>query len=348
MKNLRASASQLLSGKLPYFYAALAVAVLAFSALGFGAGDKAHIPASAVVAPAPQNAISGEWTADFKSDRPGEIQFNFYRRSAEGGFSMNGDMLRLSELQGLGVDVASAAKTEVNFKIVREAGTFSCEGFFKQGRGAGFWTFEPSRSFVSAMAGRGYGNLTDEDLLRAGLHNLTTKYVDDLKAAGYDRLSWDELNRGVTHEVTPQFIRELKGVGYQGLTMEELIRARNHEISAEYVKEVRAMGFDKQPLEALIRLRNHEITQEFVNQMRSVGFDNLSIEDLIRLKSHEVTPEFVNGLKAEGYAQISPEEAIRLKNHNVDADFIRRAKAKGLTGLSLDQLIRLRNEDIVK
>ena len=40
------------------------------------------------------------------------------------------------------------------------------------------------------MRSRGYDNISEEDLLKAALHNLTTKYIEDLKAVGYDRLDF--------------------------------------------------------------------------------------------------------------------------------------------------------------
>lgn len=303
----------------------------------------------AATAQAPrQSTITGEWTAELNRNKPGEIQMTFHRRSDEGGLSTNGDSLPLSELKGITAQTISSAKANVTFNIVRESGTFACEGFFHDGKGAGFWTFTPSQSFALAMRSRGYTNLTDEDLLRAAMHNLTTKYIEDLKSVGYDRLEFQQLLRAARHEITPAYVRELQSAGYSGLTMEELIRASNHEINGAYIKEVRAMGFDKQPLETIIHLRNHEITQEFINSMKSAGFDNLSIEELIRLKNHEITQEFINGLKAEGYSDISSETAVRLKSHEVDRAFIQRVKARGFTNLTLDQLIRLRSQDIIK
>lgn len=348
MKNFQASMERFLTGKPPYLLAALIAALLAYSALAFATAGSASAIGSMAAPQGAENIFSGEWTAELGRSRPGEIQLTFHRRSEEGGFNMIGSSLSLGELQGLTAEAAASARTNVNFKIVREAGTFACEGYFREGKGAGFWTLAINRDYVSALRSRGYDRLSDEDLLRAALHNLTTRYIDDLKAMGYDHPEFSELSRAASRQVTPQYIRELQAAGYEGLPLSELIRARNHEIDAAYIREVRAMGFDKQPLEMLIRLRNHEITQEFINRMRSAGFENLSIEELVRLKNHEVTPEFVNDLKAEGFASISPEMAVRLKNHNIDREFIRRVKARGLTNVSLEQLIRLRNQEIVK
>jgi uncharacterized protein (UPF0335 family) len=322
-------------------------ALLTFSALACAHANSAGKTGglSAVQA---QNTLTGQWTAELNRTKPGEIQITYHRRSETGGFNMTGRTVPLGELQGLTADAAMSAKANVNFNVVRQAGTFACEGYFREGKGAGFWTFTPSQSFVSAMRDRGYGNLTEEDLLKAALHNLTTNLIEDLKSLGYDRLEFKQLLRASSHSITPEFIREMQSAGYPGLSMEELIRARNHEINSQYVREVRAMGFDKQPLEKLIRLRNHDITQDFINRMRSAGFDNLSIEQLIRLKNHDITPEFVNGLKAEGYSDIPLETAVRLKNHEVDRDYIRRVKARGFNDLTLEQIIRLRTREIIK
>ena len=320
--------------------------LLAFSAL---VGAHAHGGKVNALHQAPaQNTITGQWTAELNRDKPGEIRMTYHRHSESGGFNMTGGNVALGELQGLTADAASAAKANVNFNVVREAGTFACEGYFREGKGAGFWTFTPSQSFVSAMRERGYGNLSGEDLLRAAFHKVSVRLIEDLRSVGYDRLEFKQLLRASSHGVTTDFIREMQSAGYQGLAMEELVRARNHNIDGRYVKEVRAMGFDKQPLEKLIRLRNHKITQDFINRMRAAGFEGLSIEQLIRLRNHNITPEFVNAVKAEGYSDIPVESAIRLKNHEVDAEYIRQVKARGFTNLSLEQIIKLRSRDIIK
>lgn len=322
--------------------------LLAFSALIPSASSAVEVNDPSFSIKTAQAALTGQWVAEFDSREPALVKLMFTRRTDNGGSYINSENISRSELQGLPTDIATSPKTNVNFRIVREAGTFNCEGYFNAGKGAGFWTFQPSQSFVSALRSRGYDNLTEDDVLKAALHNLTTKYIDDLKSLGHDRLEFRQLLRAASHAITLNFIRELQSAGYQGLSMEQLIRARNHDIDSQYIKEVQAMGFTKQPLESLIRLRNHEITREFIAQMHLAGFDNLTVEELIRLRNHDITPEFVNGLKAEGYPDISLATAIRLKNHEIDRDFIRRVKAKGFTNITLDQLIKLRSNDIIK
>lgn len=347
MKTYRTASSQFPTKKRGRISAMTCAGLIFFSAFVFADVESAGKSGVSHAVQA-QNTITGQWTAEVNQQKLDEVQITYHRRSEAGGFTMSGARIPLSELQGLTSEAALSTRANVNFNIVREAGTFACEGYFREGRGAGFWTFTSSQNFVSAMRERGPADLTDEDMLRAALHNLTTKFIEELKAAGYDRLEFKQLMRASSHGVTPEFIRDLKSAGYQNLSMEELLRARNHNIDGRYVNEVRAMGFDKQPLEKLIRLRNHKITQQFINSMRSAGFDRLSIEELIRLRNHEITPEFISGLKAEGYPDIPIETAIRLKNHEIDAGYIRRVKARGFTDLTLEQIIRLRTRDIIK
>lgn len=348
MQKFRTPSGKFLTSSQTRISIALFIGLTAFFVLTMANINKGGRSSLFTAAAAEESQLSGEWTAEIDRSKPAEIHMTFHRRSEKGGFSMSGDTIALNEMKGLTAEIAFSPKTRVTFSLVREAGTFACEGFFNQGRGAGFWTFTPNQSFVSAMNGRGYSNLTEDNVLWAAWNNLTTKFIEDLKSAGYDQLKFEELLRAASHEITPEFIREMRSAGFDKLSMEQLIRARNHDITSQYVSEVRSMGFDKQSLESLIRFRNHDITKEFIAQMGSAGFKELSIEQLIRLKNHDITAEFINGIKAEGFSDISPDTAIRLKNSEVDQAFIKRVKARGLTNLTPEQLIRLRNQDIVK
>ncbi len=264
----------------------LLVSLLVCSALFFATANSINGRTAAQAAQ--KSATGGEWLVIMKANKPGDVHITFHRQREKGSLMMTSADIPLGELKGLTPDTESSTEVEVNFNIAREAGIFACEGFFRQGKGAGFWTFTPSRSFVSAARSRGYEDLSEEDLLRAALHNLTIKLIDDLKSVGYERVEFTQLLRAASRDITPQFIREMHNAGYQNLSIEELIRARNHNINGEYVKEVRAMGFDKQPIETLIRLRNHKITGEFIQRAKTKGFTDLSLEQLIRLRNQNI------------------------------------------------------------
>jgi hypothetical protein len=322
---------------------ALVLMVLAFS----GANGHSKLTTRASAA---GFDLNGEWTADVRNASGNDIQITFMSGSSKGSYSNSmGRTMKISDFQGLNIaDVTSAAKTAVKFSLVREPGTFDCEGSFTQGLGAGFWKFTPNQSFVSAMRGRGYDKLTDEDLMRAAFHNLTSKYIDELKTAGFSRVTFDDLSRAAGHEITVAYINELRSAGYNSVTMDDIIRAHNHEIDTAYLNQMREMGFEKQTLDDVIRARNHQIDPGFIAEMRSAGFSDLSLDDVIRLKNHQISANYVSELKAEGIANVSADDVIRAKNHEITVDLIRRAKAQGYANVGLDELIRLNNRGLIK
>jgi hypothetical protein len=264
---------------------------------------------------------SGQWTADVKNAAGDDIQFEL-KSTADNGRNeySSGRTMKVSDFQGMNIgDITAAAKTNVSFNLVRDAGTIHCEGTFSQGLGAGSWKFSPNASFVSAMQSRGFNNLTDADLVRAAFNNLTIKYIDELRSAGYDKLTFDDLARAASHQISVACINELRSAGYNSVTMDDIIRARNHEIN-----------------------------REFVADMRAAGFAELTLDDLIRLKNHEITSSYVNELKSEGISGVTADDVIRAKNHEITADVIRRAKALGYTNVALDEIIRLNNRGLIK
>lgn len=297
---------------------------------------------------AAQGSITGEWLAEFNRSNPDKVQFTVVRRSARGGQHNSSNNIPLAELQGLTPQQAFGAKTEVNFRLVREAGTFQCEGVFREGKGAGHWTLTPNQSFISAMQSRGYERLSEDDLFSAALFDINIKSIEDLKAAGYDRLSFKELVEASIFEVTGDFAREMKAAGFENLSIKQLVEARIFKVDGQYVREVQAMGFGSQPLKKLVEMRIFKITPEFIREMRSMGFENLSLQELLDFSVHSVTPEFVNAIKAEGFPSITSREAVTLKIHGVDREFIRRVRAKGFNNISLNKLVELRIHGIVE
>ena len=95
------------------------IALLVFSMLIAGtAGAANFISAENRV----QESIKGEWLIDFSRPQPDEIQLTIMRRS---GTQMNSSGIALSELQGLTREQALGVRRDVNFRLVREAGTFN-------------------------------------------------------------------------------------------------------------------------------------------------------------------------------------------------------------------------------
>lgn len=333
--------------------------------------------ATGIFASAQTKQIEGEWTATVSKKTPGDIHFTFSRRSDGNGFNMSGETFKMAELQGLtATHLDATARSDAKFTILGDAGTFACDGMFREGRGTGFWTFSPSEAFRNDMKNRGYGYLNDEELMRAALNKLTRKYVDELKAAGYDKVEYKDLLRASGDGVTAAYIRDIKSAGFPDLslkqltraadngvsvafvrdmrssgftaaTIEQLSRAADNGVTAAYIREVQSTGLSNLTLEQISRAADEKITTDYIREMKGAGFAEFTLEQIIRLKDEDVTARFVEEIRSEGFPDITPSLVIRLKDEDVDRDFIRRAKSQGYN-VTLQEMIRLKDRGTVK
>ena len=261
----------------------------------------------------PQESVTGEWTAGFSKDKTDRIQLTMTRRTSDGNSNM-GSNFSLADLQGLTREQMMAAKSDVKFRLVREAGTFDFEGTFSAGRGSGTWTLIPSQNFISDMRVRGF-DLSQEKLIASAMLDVKVKTVDDLKAAGFTQLTMEDVIKATIFKITPEYISELKSAGFENLSLEELVKARIFKIDAEFVREVAAMGFAHNSLESLVKLRIFKVTPDFLREMRSAGLENLSIEDLVKLRIFKIDSDFIQRAKASGHTDLDVEELVRLRIH---------------------------------
>src|SRR5262244_1705948 len=128
----------------------------------------------------------------------------------------------LSQLRGLTAAEMRADGGMARFEITRDAGTLQCEGWFKNGRGAGTFVFKPNRNYLSEMRSLGYDDLSDERMFSLALHDVRLDFVRGLMAAGYERTDVDQLVSMRIHGVTLDFISDLRSLGYDRVPTDEL------------------------------------------------------------------------------------------------------------------------------
>ena len=169
--------------------------------LHIGAGDAQQAPTD----------IHGTWTAEIHS---GKVNLQVHTApppDSNRSGSWNGDWnmgqtFPVEDLAGLpNSDTFTLAA--VKFDLRREAGSLAFEGSFRDGRGAGLFTFAPREAYVGEMRALGYG----EDLplwrrFQLAVHDVGPKYIRDLKSEGYDKLTLDQIQRAKTHGVTNEYI----------------------------------------------------------------------------------------------------------------------------------------------
>lgn len=347
MKKFYSPTHQFLTGKKqPHVLIAFLTVFFVFGFLIVTKANSASSENKLVTKQTKQSTVSGVWNAQHNSRTSG-TDVTFQRQST---FTVWNEKLTPSEseLKGFPLAGTTSAKENLSFQIEREAGTFECKGDFRDGKGAGFWMFSPSQSFISAMQKHGYDNLTEDDLFAAVVGNVTIKLIEDLKSFGYDRLSFEQLFRAGAFRVTSEFIRAWRSAGFNDLSFEKLVHLGTFNVTPEYLNEIKAAGYENPTLDELIQARTFGVTTNFIRSWHSAGFKNLSLRGITELATFKVTPEFLNEIKAEGFPQISPHEAARMKIHNVNRDFIRRARARGFPNATLNELVNLRLHAIIK
>jgi hypothetical protein len=194
------------------------------------------VPAAAAQA----TTIEGTWSTRARErDGRQRIQLSLEIDRARGNWNM-GFGVEPGELQGLSFDQAFGTVADARFTMVRDAGTVAFEGAIRDGRGAGTFAFTPNTSWIQAMDGLGYDDLSDEQVFTAAVHDVTTSFVQDLRQLGYTDLPTGDLFSFAIHGVTPEMIRELNGLGYRDIPARQLVALRIHGASPEWIREVRA------------------------------------------------------------------------------------------------------------
>jgi beta-lactamase regulating signal transducer with metallopeptidase domain len=315
-----------------------------------------------------QDNLPGTWEI-----RPAETKGTVRLRLAELNSSSSSNV-PIEILEGLTATQLSSAGGPVQFRLRRDAGTFTFEGVFRNGVGAGTFTFTPDANFGAELAKRGFARPTAQEqyqmarhdigfafveeltkqgyskpqtseLVRAGQHGVNVAYLREMGALGYRLGSLEPLITLRDHGVTPAYIRELGDLGYQKLSAEEIRRARDHGITPEYVKAMRDAGYGSLPMNDLINARDHGVTPDFVRELGDAGHRKLALDQLIRVRDHGVSPEYIREMRQLGHP-LPVEELIRARDHGVGADFVRDFAALGYASLPIDSLVRLRDHGV--
>ena len=284
--------------------------------------------------------ITGEWRIEFTRKNPDEIQL--LMNLGTGAKSQNwGNGIAIRELQGLSREAAMNSAIDVTLHLVRDAGTFELVGSFREGKGSGRFTLTPDEGFFSALASRGYTNLSDNNVFSAAMSGLKIASVDELKSAGYDQLTFDNLIESALFKITSASIADLRAAGFDRLPFNKLVEASIFKVDGAFAREVEAQGFGKLPFSKLVEMRVHKITPEYVSEIRQMGFTDLSFDRLVELKIFKVTPEFVNDVRAAGFSSVTPQQLVNLRVFNIDTDFIRRAKVQS-PNITIEGLVEMR------
>ncbi|MBV9930592.1 MAG: hypothetical protein JO013_06585 [Alphaproteobacteria bacterium] len=325
-------------------------------------------PAAARAAPTASAELPAklQWQIKASGRGDGKVELNLSYRTAH-STSMWGRAIDLADLQGLDrAALDGTGNAPVRFRIVRDAGTFHCEGAAWRGNGTGECRFIASAAFAAELGRRGYGTPDEFQLFQLAMADIGRLYLEELARLGYAPPALAELVQAGNHGIHLAYLREMGGLSYRVGALPALVRMHDHGVGPDYVRGIVASGLTDLPPDTLVRMRDHGVSPAYVGALRRLGYGGLgvdrlialrdhgvgadyvaalsanglaglSLEDIVRLRDHGVSADFVSGLRSAGYS-FGPDELVRLHDHGVTADFARRAGAR----LSADELIRLR------
>jgi len=279
---------------------------------------------------------SGSWTIN-KSDTPGNVEFSLSEHH-RGGMSQESSDWPTRDFAG--VDFSKPGHQEVRFTISREAGKIDCEGYLKDGEGAGVFHFQPDPNYPREMKDLGFP-IDEEKQFTMAAHDVSLEFARQMKNEHIEGLDADKLIAFRIFHVDSAFIHDLRSEGLKAADSDKLVAFRIHGVTPQMVRDLHQEGYSPDE-DTLVAMRIHGASPEFVAQLRERGYEHVDLEQLIAFRIHGVSPEFIDELKRLGYAHPDPDDLIAMRIHGVTPEYISDLRARGMRDLSIDQLVGMK------
>jgi hypothetical protein len=278
----------------------------------------------------------GDWTIS-KSDLPGKVEFSLIEHH-HGGQSNHSTDWPMTSFQG--VDFSKPGRQDVHFTITRDAGKIDCEGFLKDGEGAGLFHFQPDPNYSRQMKSLGF-DVDEEKQFAMAVQDVSAEFAKQMKGEHLSDLDTDKLIAFRIFRVDSQFIHDLRAEGLNISESDKLVAFRIHGVTPQMVRALHQAGYSPDE-DTLIAMRIHGATPEWMQQMKQRGYDHVDLEKLIAFRIHGVSPEFIDKVQALGYKHPDPDQLIAMRIHNVTPEYISDMRSRGIHDLSIDQLVSMR------
>jgi hypothetical protein len=234
-------------------------------------------------------AVRGEWTATQQSAPYGHlVQLIVSRRESTGHSRMDATIEGIRDLDGLTRALVEAPESGVGFARRRDAGTITFVGRFQAGRGSGTFEFAPNLAFFrEVQTEEERAVVDDEKMFLFAHHDLTRRFIQEMKGLGYADLSLDDLLELRMYRTTPEMIREWTKLGYGHIPYEQLMELLENVIHPGYAYELASQGYFHVPLADLVALKKSGVTAEFIRRANAQGDRNRTVAELLRVKREE-------------------------------------------------------------
>jgi hypothetical protein len=277
----------------------------------------------------------GDWTVR-KSDKPDKVEFSLIEHH-QGGNSNHESEWPASAFQG--VDLSKPGRQDVHFTITRDAGKIDCEGYLKDGQGAGFFRFEPNPDYARQMQSLGFP-VDDDQQYSMAVQDVSLEFAREMKSEHLTDLDSGKLIAFRIFKVNSQFIADIRSAGLNATDSDKLVAFRIHGVSPEMIRSLKQAGYSPNE-DQLIAMRIHGATPEWMEALKKQGYDHVDIEKLIAFRIHGVSPEFIGKVQGLGYQHPEPDKLIAMRIHNVTPEYIANLRSRGMHP-TIEELVSLR------
>jgi hypothetical protein len=305
----------------------------------------------------------GSWFATSSDDK---INFELKAQDDDHSWSygFNVDKAEINPFPGQG---------NVEFKLVREAGTLSFKGQFDGQEGFGHFRWAPDPGYYAALKQMGVEDMEDRRQFSYFTLNVKKEYVNMIMHNGYPHISQRDLISFAAMHIDQEFIAywhgsglvdsdeprnlislkalhidrsyvdDLKAAGYDHLEMRDLQSLKAQHIDGAYIRSLgRGKGEDMIPVRDLVTYKALHIDSAYLDGLRKVGYVNLSRNEISSLYSMHVSPEYIKSLQDLGYKDLTVRDLSNLKAMHVTAEDIKGFRDIGLKDLDTRQLSSFR------
>lgn len=218
---------------------------------------------------------------------------------------------------------------DVEFSLVRPAGTFVFSGDFEGDEGDGRFTFAADTGYLADLAELGTRRIDDRIVMVLATQNLEIATVRELRDMDYGPFDEDEIVTIAIFEVTPEFIRDMEKAGFEDIPLEKLVAMRVHDVNRAFVEEMRDVGFDAVDVDDAISWSVHDVDVENVKELRKEFGEDLTPDDVLSMKIHGVDHHFVEEMAEAGFHDLGHEELLSMKIHGVTAHEVHQLHSAG-------------------
>lgn len=290
------------------------------------------------------DVLDGAWFAT-SSSTDGKISFELKRESENGSWN-NSFWVDKSEFNPF------PGQGNVEFKLVREAGTMTFTGQFDGQEGFGHFHFMPDEAYFAALKQMG---VEDMEGRRFAFFNLNIK-KDYIRMAlqHFPHLATRELIGLAAMHIDGDFIKYWQGAGIADWdNPHNLIALKSMHIDLAYIDELKAAGYDHLALRELLSLKSQHIDGAYIRELKAAGYDHLEVHDLVSLKSQHIDGGYIRSLgRTRDNEPIPVREIVSYKAMHIDSVYIASLRSAGYSGLSRNEILSLYSQhvtaDIIK